>query len=114
MTDTVNPIQIQKFLQGVDYPADKAALVSAAKDNGADSNVVRAVEGIPDRTYERPTEVSEAIVEAGRHPESHGKASQDKANQTNIENNHGNNVEPDGAPGGDTDDERDGDRFDAG
>jgi hypothetical protein len=104
MTDTVNPIQIQKFLQGVDYPADKAALVSAAKDNGADSNVVRAVEGIPERTYEKPTEVSEAIVEAGRHPESHGK----------IQNKHGNNVEPDGAPGGDTDDEGDGERFDAG
>ncbi|WP_138415425.1 DUF2795 domain-containing protein [Sinomonas gamaensis] len=104
MTDTVNPIQIQKFLQGVDYPADKAALVSAAKDNGADSNVVRAVEGIPERTYEKPTEVSEAIVEAGRHPESHGK----------IQNNHGNNVEPDGVPGGDTDDEGDGERFDAG
>lgn len=103
MTDTVNPIQIQKFLQGVDYPADKAALVSAAKDNGADSNVVRAVEGIPDRTYERPTEVSEAIVEAGRHPEGSGKR-------------HGNTTEPDGAPGGDTDDdaERNGDRFDAG
>jgi hypothetical protein len=107
MTDTVNPIQIQKFLQGVDYPADKSALVSAAKDNGADSNVVRAVEGIPDRTYQKPTEVSEAIVEAGRHPESHGGK---------TDNSHGNKVEPDGAPGGDTGDEaeREGERFDAG
>ncbi|WP_081998485.1 DUF2795 domain-containing protein [Sinomonas humi] len=97
MTDTVNPIQIQKFLQGVDYPADKQALVSAAKDNGADSNVVRAVEGIPDRTYEKPTEVSEAIVEAGRHPEGGSMG-------------HG------GAPGGDSDDdaERGDERFDAG
>ncbi|WP_138443980.1 DUF2795 domain-containing protein [Sinomonas susongensis] len=93
MTDTVNPIQIQKFLQGVDYPADKQALVSAAKDNGADSNVVRAVEGIPERTYERPTEVSEAIVEAGRHPEGGSMG-------------HG------GAPAGDSDD--DAERFDAG
>jgi hypothetical protein len=101
MTDTVNPIQIQKFLQGVDYPADKAALVSAAKDNGADSNVVRAVEGIPDRTYEKPTEVSEAIVEAGRHPEGRGK----KADGAS----HGNKVEPDGAPSGDQ-----GEDFDAG
>jgi hypothetical protein len=104
MTDTVNPIQIQKFLQGVDYPADKAALVSAAKDNGADANVVRAVEGIPDRTYQKPTEVSEAIVEAGRHPEG-------SRGQT-----HNSHTAAGGAPGGDTDDEaeRSGERFDAG
>ncbi|MEA5456430.1 DUF2795 domain-containing protein [Sinomonas sp. JGH33] len=69
MTHTVNPIQIQEFLGGVGYPAEKAELVRAAREQRADSNVLRAVEGIPDRTYAEPTEVSEAIMGAGRHPE---------------------------------------------
>jgi hypothetical protein len=30
----VNPIQVQKYLSGVDYPCDRDGIVSAAKDNG--------------------------------------------------------------------------------
>lgn len=69
MTNSENPIQIQKFLAGVDYPAGKSALLDAAKREGADSNVVRALDAIPDRSYAKPTEVSEAISDVGNHPE---------------------------------------------
>jgi hypothetical protein len=66
VTHSANPIQIQKFLEGVDYPADRAALLAAAHEHQADDNVLRAIEAVPDRTYAMPTEVSQAIVEAGR------------------------------------------------
>jgi hypothetical protein len=61
MAETPNPIQIQKFLGGVDYPASREALLSKAKDSGADSNVIQALEAIPDREYDSPTAVSSAV-----------------------------------------------------
>ena len=64
MNDKPNPIQIQKFLGGVDYPASREALLSQAKDSGADDNVLRALEGIPDREYDSPTAVSSAVSDA--------------------------------------------------
>jgi hypothetical protein len=64
MADTPNPIQIQKFLGGVDYPASCDALLSKAKDSGADSNVMQALEAIPDKEYDSPTAVSSAVSDS--------------------------------------------------
>jgi hypothetical protein len=64
MADTPNPIQIQKFLGGVDYPATKETLLSHAKDSGADSNVLDALQNIADKEYESPTAVSSAVSDA--------------------------------------------------
>lgn len=61
MTDTPNPIQVQKFLGGIDYPATRDELVAKAKDSGADADVVKALEGLPERDYDSPTAVSSAI-----------------------------------------------------
>jgi hypothetical protein len=64
MNDTPNPIQIQKFLGGVDYPASREALLAKARDSGADDNVLQALEGIPDKEYDSPTAVSSAVSDA--------------------------------------------------
>ena len=61
MNDTPNPIQVQKFLGGIDYPASKQDIVSSAKDSGADDTVLGALNGLPDKTYDAPTDVSKAI-----------------------------------------------------
>jgi hypothetical protein len=61
MANTPNPIQIQKFLGGVDYPATKEALLAHAKDSGADSDVLDALQNIPDKEYDAPTAVSSAV-----------------------------------------------------
>ena len=61
MADAPNPIQIQKFLGGIDYPASKDTLVSRAKESGADSNVLDALQNIPDKEYDGPTDVSSAV-----------------------------------------------------
>ena len=65
MNETPNPIQIQKFLGGVDYPASREALLAKAKASGADENPLQALEGIPDKEYDSPTAVSSAVSDAG-------------------------------------------------
>lgn len=61
----VNPVQIQKFLKGVDYPASKAALIETAKKHGADDNVCSSLEQLPDEDFQTPADVSQAF---GRMP----------------------------------------------
>lgn len=61
MPDTPNPIQVQKFLSGIDYPASRDDIVQAAEKNGADDNVLGALRNLPDQDFDAPTAVSEAI-----------------------------------------------------
>jgi predicted outer membrane protein len=62
----VNPIQVQKFLKGVDYPASKADLLDKAKSMGADENVQASIEQLPDEEFQTPADVSQAF---GRLPD---------------------------------------------
>lgn len=62
----VNPIQIQKYLKGVDYPASKDALLAKAKSMGADENVCHSIEQLPDEDFQTPADVSQAF---GRLPD---------------------------------------------
>ncbi len=57
----VNPIQVQKFLKGVDYPVSKQDLLKKAKSEGADQNVMDTLQKIPDRQYDAPTDVTKEI-----------------------------------------------------
>ncbi|HEX5539403.1 MAG TPA: DUF2795 domain-containing protein [Methylophilaceae bacterium] len=56
-----NPIQIQKYLKGVDYPANKATLIKNAKKLGADASVCASLEQLPDEEFQTPADVSEAF-----------------------------------------------------
>ncbi|MFI6029769.1 DUF2795 domain-containing protein [Amycolatopsis magusensis] len=56
-----NPIEVQKHLSGVDYPAGRDDLIKAAQGNGADDSTLEALRGIPDREYEGPSGVSKEI-----------------------------------------------------
>jgi len=57
----VNPIQVQKFLGGMHYPAKKDEIVDHAKSKGADENVMNTLEQLPDDNFETPADVSKAI-----------------------------------------------------
>ena len=57
----VNPIQLQKFLKGVNYPASKAALLDNARKLGADENVCTSLEELPEQDFEAPVDVSQAL-----------------------------------------------------
>ncbi len=59
-----NPIQIQKYLSGIDYPASKDDVVSTAEKENAPDDVLEALRAIPDGEYDGPTDVSKAVSDA--------------------------------------------------
>jgi hypothetical protein len=56
-----NPIQVQKFLGGLDYPVGKQDILDKARSEGADDNVMEALERIPDEEYASPVDISRQI-----------------------------------------------------
>jgi hypothetical protein len=59
----VSPIDIQKALSGMDYPASKQQIVEHAQQNGGGKDVLDALEKIDDREYEGPSGVSSAVFD---------------------------------------------------
>jgi len=57
----VNPIQVQKYLKGIDYPVSKGDLLKKAAQNGADENVRSTLDQLPDKTFDGTTDVTKAI-----------------------------------------------------
>jgi hypothetical protein len=62
----VNPIQVEKFLKGMDYPVNKADLIKYAQQHGADENVRATLESLHEQTFHGPVDVSKAIGEISR------------------------------------------------
>jgi hypothetical protein len=50
----VNPIQVQKFLKGIDYPLTKRDLAERARQQGADDDVQRTIEQLPMDRFNSP------------------------------------------------------------
>ncbi|XGV98575.1 MAG: DUF2795 domain-containing protein [Leptolyngbya sp. BL-A-14] len=57
----VNPIQLQKYLKGMDYPANKQDLLDLAKQEGADENILSTLERLEEDEFETPADVSKAV-----------------------------------------------------
>ncbi len=58
----VNPVQLEKNLNEVDYPISKKDLIKHAEQKGADEKVLRLLKQLPLNEYETPTDVSQAIA----------------------------------------------------
>ncbi|THA63807.1 DUF2795 domain-containing protein [Streptomyces sp. A0958] len=58
-----NPIELQKCLSGVGYPAGKDAIVEQARKNGAGDEVMAALKGLPEKQYESPAEVNKEVAQ---------------------------------------------------
>lgn len=58
---TPNPVQIQKYLGGLDYPTDKQTILDKAREEGADQNVMEALEHLPDQEYGSPVAISREV-----------------------------------------------------
>ncbi len=59
----INPIELQKHLKGLDYPASKDDIVSLAESNDAGEDILDALRSMKDGTYEKPTDISHAVSE---------------------------------------------------
>ncbi|MFD8702771.1 DUF2795 domain-containing protein [Kitasatospora sp. NPDC059648] len=57
----INPIDVQKALKGVNYPADRDELVERARSNGADETLVDQISDLDRDSFEGPDEVSNAL-----------------------------------------------------
>ena len=60
-TMAVSSAQVEKYLQGVDYPTRKADLIKQAQQNGAPPEVMNLLRQLPEETYQKPTDVTQAI-----------------------------------------------------
>ena len=49
--------EAQKYLEGVEYPASKEAVVSTARDNGAPGELIELIEGVPLGEFSGPEEL---------------------------------------------------------
>jgi hypothetical protein len=56
-----NPVDVQRFLDGVSYPTNKGDLLREARKSRASAKVRTTLERLPDKRFKAPTEVSEAI-----------------------------------------------------
>jgi hypothetical protein len=58
----VSPGEIQQALVGATFPADKQMLIKQAKDKGGNSDMVSALNGLPDRQY---VSINDVVAELG-------------------------------------------------
>jgi hypothetical protein len=60
--DTRNgPVDVQKYLAGVDYPATKQDLIDIASDNDAPQEVIEALGEIDEKEYGSVADVSKEV-----------------------------------------------------
>ena len=57
----VSPIEIQKTLGGVDYPAEKEDLIKNAEKKYANDDVLSALKDLPEKKYESPADVNKEV-----------------------------------------------------
>lgn len=59
-----NPVELQKHLKGVDYPAGREELIDHARKQGADQKILALLEKLPeDEEYSNPADLNKAIGE---------------------------------------------------
>lgn len=60
-TQAVNPIQVEKYLKGADYPANKQNLLECAENNSAPQDITECLSCLPEKEYNSPAEVNQEI-----------------------------------------------------
>jgi Protein of unknown function (DUF2795) len=61
VTVDFNPDDVPQYLEGVDYPASKEEIVSAAESNGAPESLVGMLGSLSRPEYSGPEEVAEDL-----------------------------------------------------
>lgn len=57
-----SPVEVQAYLGGMNYPANRREIIETARSNGARDDVIRLLEEkLSDRTYEGPNGVSREL-----------------------------------------------------
>ena len=56
-----NPIEVQKYLGGLDYPADKQTIIDHAQGEDAPMEVMDMLDQIPDFEYSSPADLTREL-----------------------------------------------------
>ncbi|MFJ8648670.1 DUF2795 domain-containing protein [Streptomyces sp. NPDC093546] len=57
----VNPIEMQKALGGVEYPASKKDIVGTAQKHKASREVMDALKSLPEKEYPSPAAINKEV-----------------------------------------------------
>jgi hypothetical protein len=57
----INPIEVQRHLSGIDYPASKDELIATAESNGAPQEIIDALQQMDGVHFEGPDDVMGAL-----------------------------------------------------
>lgn len=60
----IAPIQVQKYLKGIDYPVTKKDLIEHARKNNAGDDIISMLEGIKSNKFNDPADVSKALKDS--------------------------------------------------
>lgn len=59
----IYPVELQKSLKGVSFPASRDDVVKAAETNGADDDILQALRNLRETSFGTPADVSKALGE---------------------------------------------------
>jgi hypothetical protein len=62
----VNPIEVEKSLKGIDFPAKKQDLVKHAQQQGANQEVLETIKQLPEEEFRNAADVAKAVGEIDR------------------------------------------------
>ncbi len=60
--ESVSPMEIQKHLKDVDYPASRKDLIDKASSSGADEKIIDTLKELPARRYDSPADVTKHVA----------------------------------------------------
>jgi hypothetical protein len=61
-----NPVEVEKSLKGVNYPAKKNDLIKHAQQQGANPEVIDTLKELREENFNSPVDVSKAVGEIDR------------------------------------------------
>jgi len=61
-----NPVEVEKSLKGIDFPAKKEDLVKHAKQHGANKEVLETIQQLPKEEFYNAADVAKAVGELDR------------------------------------------------
>ena len=61
-----NPVEVERYLKGVNYPAKKNNLIKHAQQNGASQNILETFKDLREENFNSPVDVSKAVGEIDR------------------------------------------------
>lgn len=60
---SVSAAEVEKYIGGIDFPADRDELINHAKGQGAPKEVLEFMGKFPDQEYGSPIDVSKSVGE---------------------------------------------------